>query len=60
MQERVSKKIGAQSSTGPKGTLEKVAGAVKGVLEEKEADPVEAALAKYGIICENPWEKGVK
>ncbi len=28
--------------------------------EEEEADPVEAALTKYGIITENPWEKGVK
>jgi hypothetical protein len=28
--------------------------------EEEEEDPVEAALAKYGIITENPWEKGVK
>jgi len=28
--------------------------------EEEEEDPVEAALAKYGIITENPWEKCVK
>ena len=28
--------------------------------EEEEEDPVEAALNKYGIITENPWEKGVK
>ena len=28
--------------------------------EEEEEDPVEEALAKYGIITENPWEKGVK
>ena len=28
--------------------------------EEEEEDPVEAALTKYGIITENPWEKGVK
>lgn len=28
--------------------------------EEEEDDPVEAALNKYGIITENPWEKGVK
>ena len=28
--------------------------------EEEEEDPVEAALAKYGIITENPWEKGIK
>ena len=28
--------------------------------EEAEEDPVEAALAKYGIITENPWEKGIK
>ena len=28
--------------------------------EEEEADPVETALTKYGIITENPWEKGVK
>ncbi|KAK9840953.1 hypothetical protein WJX81_002313 [Elliptochloris bilobata] len=27
---------------------------------EEEEDPVEAALAKYSIITENPWEKGVK
>lgn len=27
---------------------------------EEEEDPVEAALNKYGIITENPWEKGVK
>ncbi len=27
---------------------------------EEEEDPVEKALAKYGIITENPWEKGVK
>ncbi len=60
VQERVSKQIGGSSSQGSKSALEKVAGAVKGVLEEKEADPVEAALAKYSIICENPWEKGVK
>ena len=41
--------------------------AEKGALEiakeeedEEEVDPVEAALTKYGIITENPWEKGVK
>jgi starch phosphorylase len=28
--------------------------------EEVEEDPVEKALNKYGIIMENPWEKGVK
>lgn len=28
--------------------------------EAEDADPVEAALTKYGIITENPWEKGVK
>ena len=28
--------------------------------EEEEEDPVEKALSKYGIITENPWEKGVK
>ena len=28
--------------------------------EEEEEDPVEAALSRYGIITENPWEKGVK
>lgn len=28
--------------------------------EEEEEDPVEAELTKYGIITENPWEKGVK
>ena len=28
--------------------------------DEEEEDPVEAALTKYGIITENPWEKGVK
>ena len=27
---------------------------------DEEEDPVEAALNKYGIITENPWEKGVK
>ena len=30
------------------------------VVEEEEEDPVETALTKYGIITENPWEKGVK
>lgn len=28
--------------------------------EEEEQDPVTTALNKYGIITENPWEKGVK
>lgn len=28
--------------------------------EEVEEDPVTKALNKYGIIMENPWEKGVK
>lgn len=28
--------------------------------EEEEEDPVTKALNKYGIICENPWAKGVK
>lgn len=28
--------------------------------EEEEEDPVEAALSKYGIITEVPWEKSVK
>ena len=28
--------------------------------EEEEVDPVTTALSKYGIITENPWEKGVK
>ena len=28
--------------------------------EEEEEDPVTKALNKYGIIMENPWEKGVK
>ena len=39
---------------------EKAAGDAKGAAEESPADPVEAALAKYSIITENPWEKGVK
>ena len=63
MQERVSKQIAAEpkkKTASAKSTVEKVAGAVKGALEEKIVDPVEEALAKYGIICENPWEKGVK
>lgn len=28
--------------------------------EEEEEDAVTTALNKYGIIVENPWEKGVK
>ena len=28
--------------------------------EEEEEDPVERELTRYGIITENPWEKGVK
>ena len=28
--------------------------------EVEEEDPVTKALNKYGIITENPWEKGVK
>ena len=28
--------------------------------EEEKEDPVTTALNKYGIIMENPWEKGVK
>jgi hypothetical protein len=32
----------------------------EGKEEEEDEDPVEAALNKYGIITENPWEKGVK
>ncbi|KAK9849013.1 hypothetical protein WJX84_009521 [Apatococcus fuscideae] len=57
LRKKVTAQVGSQS---PKNALEKVAGAVKGALEEKTADPVEAALAKYSIITENPWEKGVK
>ncbi|KAK9810158.1 hypothetical protein WJX72_005763 [[Myrmecia] bisecta] len=30
------------------------------VEEEEEEDPVEKELTRYGIITENPWEKGVK
>ena len=37
-----------------------VPGEVEDDDEEEEEDPVEAALNKYGIITENPWEKGVK
>lgn len=28
--------------------------------EQEEEDPVTTALNKYGIVMENPWEKGVK
>ncbi len=28
--------------------------------DEEAEDPVEKELIKYGIITENPWEKGVK
>jgi hypothetical protein len=34
--------------------------ATKAEEEEEEEDPVTKALNKYGIICENPWAKGVK
>jgi ribosomal protein L12E/L44/L45/RPP1/RPP2 len=34
--------------------------AAKAEEAEEEVDPVEKALNKYGIIMENPWEKGVK
>ena len=34
--------------------------ATKAEAEEKEEDPVTTALNKYGIVMENPWEKGVK
>lgn len=43
-------------------TAEKAETAVKAAKaeEEEEEDPVTTALNKYGIITENPWEKGVK
>ena len=44
----------------PKKGGAKKAAAGKEEEDEEEADPVEAALTKYGIITENPWEKGVK
>ena len=28
--------------------------------EVEEEDPVEKELLRYGVITENPWEKGVK
>ena len=65
-QERVSKQVAAEQPKkkskpqAVKGAVQKVADTVKGALEEKTVDPVEAALAKYSIITENPWEKGVK
>ncbi len=48
----------AQLESEPKETATKEAGLVEDTTEDE--DPVEKALAKYGIICENPWEKGVK
>ncbi|KAL0026522.1 hypothetical protein WJX77_004605 [Trebouxia sp. C0004] len=44
-------------------TAEKAETAVKATKAEEveeEEDPVTMALNKYGIICENPWAKGVK
>ena len=51
-----AKKAPKKEATKPK-KFEKV---VEEEEEEEEADPVETALTKYGIITENPWEKGVK
>ncbi|KAK9849011.1 hypothetical protein WJX84_007293 [Apatococcus fuscideae] len=53
-------KVKAQIEAEPKAEAKASKG--KGLIEDTEAgeDPVDAALAKYGIICENPWEKGVK
>ena len=55
MQAKVTSEVGSQ----PKKT-EKAAGAAEGAAAEPAVDAVEAALAKYSIITENPWEKGVK
>ncbi len=56
----VQDKVKAQIEAEPKAEAKASKG--KGLIEDTEAgeDPVDAALAKYGIICENPWEKGVK
>ena len=43
-----------------KAPAAKGAAAVEAEDEEEEEDPVERELTKYGIITENPWEKGVK
>ena len=69
LQEKVLAQVEAEKkSTPPKpekkaaklGTAEQAAEAEAVEEEEEEEDPVEAALSKYGIITENPWEKGVK
>ena len=43
-----------------KAPAAKGAAAAEAEEEEEEEDPVERELTKYGIITENPWEKGVK
>ena len=47
-----------KAPTAKTGTAEQAEEAVAEA--EEEEDPVEKALSKYGIITENPWEKGVK
>ena len=55
LQDRVKVQLEAEPK---KEKATKASGLVEDTKEDE--DPVEAALAKYGIICENPWEKGVK
>ena len=60
LQDRVKAQIEAEPKAEAKTATKEEGSSL--VPEETEAgeDPVDAALAKYGIICENPWEKGVK
>ena len=57
---KAEKKAGKKEKKIPASDKKGASAAVKEEEEEEEEDPVEAALTKYGIITENPWEKGVK
>lgn len=50
----------AKDMTKTAEKAETAAKAAEAEEEEDEEDPVTTALNKYGIIVENPWEKGVK
>ena len=50
----------AKDTTKTAEKAETAAKATKAEEEEEKQHPVTTALNKYGIITENPWEKGVK
>ena len=54
--EKQPKKAAPTPAPAGKATAAKGKGAAAAAAEEPEADPVQTALARYGIIMSMPWE----